>query len=130
METSDNCWLVEVVAGIVDPGESPAEVCHREAQEEAGITLENLTPIRSFLVSPGACTERIHMFIGQVDSSTAQGIHGLDYEAEDIKVFTLKLETAHQWIEEGKIDNSIAIIAIQWLLLNKSKIRQQWGFEA
>lgn len=127
IETSEHCWLVEIVAGIIDPGEAIEDVCHREAAEEAGIELANLTPITSYLPSPGACTERIYLFVAQVDASDVGGIHGLDKEAEDIRVFKVSLDTARQWLENGKIDNSTAIIAVQWLLLNKQKIRQQWG---
>jgi ADP-ribose pyrophosphatase len=130
IETNDNCWLIEVVAGIIDPGESIEDVCHREAAEEAGIELQNLTPICSYLTSPGGTTERIYLYIAQVDASTAKGIHGLEHEAEDIRVFRLGLDEAEKWLEQGKIDNSTAIIALQWLLLNKAKIRQAWKIKA
>ncbi|MDD1649789.1 MAG: NUDIX domain-containing protein, partial [Methylococcaceae bacterium] len=32
-------WLMEIVAGAVEPGESPEDVAYREAVEEAGCTL-------------------------------------------------------------------------------------------
>lgn len=127
METNDNPWLIEVIAGIIEPGENLEDVCHREAQEEAGITLANLTKISSYLASPGACTERIHVYLAQVDASTANGIHGLDSEAEDIKVLRVPLDQAKDWLNKGKIDNSTAIIALQWLLLNKQKVLDGWG---
>jgi ADP-ribose pyrophosphatase len=126
METSDRPWLIEVVAGIIEHGEQPQEVCIREAQEEAGILVSQLIKVSSYLASPGACTERIHVYLGYVDASTAKGIHGLDSESEDIKVLTVPFEQAVAWLQEGKIDNSTAIIAIQWLMLNKQKVRQQW----
>lgn len=126
METNDNPWLIEVVAGIIETGEDLEDVCHREAHEEAGITLTNLRKISSYLTSPGGCTERIHVYLAQVDASTATGIHGLDSEAEDIKVLRVPLKQATQWLKEGKIDNSTAIIALQWLLLNKQKVLEDW----
>ncbi|MFT6269589.1 MAG: ADP-ribose pyrophosphatase [Alphaproteobacteria bacterium] len=127
METNNNPWLIEVVAGIVEEGEDFEEVCHREAQEEAGIILTKLIKMNSYLASPGACTERIHVYLGKVDASSASGIHGLDNEAEDIKVLRVPFDEAVMWLNEGKIDNSTAIIAIQWLMLNKHKVRQDWG---
>lgn len=127
LETNDNPWLIEVVAGIVEPGEELEDVCHREAQEEAGIALTNLTKISSYLASPGACTERIHLYVAQVDATSAQGIHGLDSEAEDIKVLTVSLSQAKAWLDNGKIDNSTCIIALQWLFLNKQKLITDWG---
>jgi ADP-ribose pyrophosphatase len=126
METSASPWLVEVVAGIIEPGEDLEDVCHREAQEEAGVNLQKLTKINSYLASPGACTERIHLYIAKVDASEASGIHGLDSEAEDIRVFRLSLTDAKEWLRSGKIDNSTAIIALQWLLLNKTDLLASW----
>jgi len=127
LETSDKPWLVEVVAGIVEPGEDLEDVCHREAKEEAGITLQHLIKMNSYLSSPGACSERIHLYIGKVDATTAHGIHGLDHEAEDIKVMRVSLQQAKQWLEQGIIDNSTAVIALQWLLLNKQNLLEQWS---
>jgi ADP-ribose pyrophosphatase len=125
-ETMERPWLIEVVAGILEPGEDPEDLCHREASEEAGMQLTNLTKISEFLPSPGACTESIALYIAQVDASKASGIHGLDYEAEDIKVIRVALKTAEKWLETGKINNSTAIIAVQWLLLNKHKLISKW----
>lgn len=127
METNDNPWLVEVVAGIIEDGEEPQDVCRREAQEEAGIEVTRLIKMNSYLASPGACTERIHVYLGLVDASTAMGVHGLDDEAEDIKVHAVPFKQAVAWLDEGKIDNSTAIIAMQWLMLNKQKVLQEWS---
>ena len=35
LEKSDNPWMLELVAGLIDTDESPEEVAHREADEEA-----------------------------------------------------------------------------------------------
>ena len=43
MATSDSPWLIEVIAGMIDDGYTPEDVCHKEAQEEAGIELQHLT---------------------------------------------------------------------------------------
>ncbi len=129
METTSNPWLIEVVAGIIDEGETPEEVCYREAKEEAGINITDLKKISSYLTTPGASTERIELFIARVDANTAKGIHGLDTEAEDIKVLRVPFAQAKDYLESGKIDNSTAIIAIQWLLLNKAKLLKLWNIK-
>ncbi|MDT0593362.1 ADP-ribose diphosphatase [Glaciecola petra] len=128
-ETMQSPWLIEVVAGILEPGESAGDLCYREAQEEAGMAITKLTKICAFLPSPGACTESIELFVGEVDATKASGIHGLDYEAEDIKVLRVSLNEASTWLETGRINNSTAIIAVQWLLLNKHKLLEQWGIK-
>src|SRR3546814_9874688 len=35
----DNPWLIEIVAGIIEDGETPEDMARREATEEAGCTI-------------------------------------------------------------------------------------------
>ena len=63
MATSDTPWLIEVIAGIIDEGETQESVCHREAAEEAGIELTHLSKALSYLASPGGTTERLHIYM-------------------------------------------------------------------
>ncbi|BFU59464.1 MULTISPECIES: ADP-ribose diphosphatase [Rodentibacter] len=125
-EPNHSPWLLELIAGMVEKGERPEEVALRESKEEAGIIVEHLTHCLSVWDSPGGVVERIHLFVGQVDSSTAKGIHGLDCEDEDIKVHVVKREQAYQWVCEGKIDNGIAVMGVQWLQLNYARLQQCW----
>lgn len=126
LPTTQTPWLIEIIAGIIDPGEEPAEVCVREAQEEAGIDISNLTRVLSYLASPGGTTERLSIYMAQVDSSKANGVHGLDYESEDILVHRVHQDQAKQWLQDGTIDNAAAIIALQWFFLNKESLLEQW----
>lgn len=119
-------WLLELIAGMVEEGEKPEEVALRESQEEAGVEVCNLQHALSVWDSPGGVIERIHLFAGQVDSTKAQGIHGLAEESEDIQVHVVSREVAYQWVCEGKIDNSIAVMGLQWLQLNYQTLQQQW----
>lgn len=127
MATTDNPWLIEVIAGIIDAGESEEDVCRREAQEEAGIRLSRVTPAMSYLASPGGTTERIHIFMAKTDASTASGIHGLEHEAEDIRVHRVSEQQAQDWLENGKIDNAATIIALQWFFMHKTTLLKDWS---
>jgi len=98
----------------------------KESKEEAGITVKNLTHCLSVWDSPGGTVERLHLFVGKVDSSQAKGIHGLADENEDIRVHVVKREQAYQWMCEGKIDNGIAVIGLQWLQLNYAQLQKRW----
>ena len=118
-----NPWLLEVVAGIIEPNESLESVAIRETKEEAGLSIKKLLPIYKYWVTPGACTEHIDLFCGIVDTTTAGGIHGIENEQEDIQVHVLSIEEALDWLRLGKIKNSTAIIALQWLALNHHKIK-------
>lgn len=126
LATSSSPWLIEIIAGIIDKGETKESVCHREAMEEAGIKLAHLTPATSYLSSPGGTTERLHIFVAQTDAATAEGIHGLEEESEDIRVHRVAEQTALEWLKNGHIDNAASIIALQWFFLHKSELMEQW----
>ncbi|PKG79898.1 ADP-ribose diphosphatase [Shewanella sp. Actino-trap-3] len=123
LATTKSIWLLELVAGIIEPGELPEKVAERELAEEAGLSLLGLTFINSYLVSPGGTTERFHLFLGQVDATKAAGIHGLEHENEDIRVHVVSREQAYQWVNNGRIDNAATVLGIQWLMLNYQQIR-------
>ncbi|WP_237386490.1 ADP-ribose diphosphatase [Xenorhabdus sp. Sc-CR9] len=126
IETSDTPWLLEVIAGMIEEGESAEQVVRREAGEEAGIEVKRCQTALSYLSSPGGTTERMNIFVGEVDASTASGVHGLEGEHEDIRVLVVSREQAYQWVEEGVIDNAASVIAIQWLALHHEKLRKAW----
>ncbi|WP_253664510.1 ADP-ribose diphosphatase [Vibrio sp. Y20_XG_PY13] len=121
-------WQLEIVAGMIDRAESEEEVIRREAEEEAGITVGRVASVTSYYPSSGGCSEKLDVFVGEVDASKAHGIHGLDYEDEDIRVHVLSREQAYQWVKDGIFENGASIIALQWLQLNHQELRSQWGY--
>ena len=125
-DTSDTPWLLEMVAGMIEEGESVEDVARREALEEAGLAIGRTKPVLSYLASPGGTTERSSIMVGEVDATTAEGIHGLADENEDIRVHVVSREQAYQWVEEGKIDNAASVIALQWLQLHYQTLRNEW----
>jgi ADP-ribose pyrophosphatase len=112
-------WLLEIVAGIVDEGENIEAVAMRESIEETGLELLSLEHIYQYSPSPGGAKEVIDLFYAQVDSTNAEGVHGLESEGEDIKVHVIPTKQAFNLLKTGVIDNSPAIIALQWLQLNQ-----------
>ncbi len=124
--SSQNPWLLELVAGMVGPGELAQEVAIREAIEESACTPTELIKIYDYFNSPGTSNEKLTLFCGRVDASAAGGIHGLAEENEDIEVVVLSTREAEQALASGAIDNAMTIMAIQWLQLNKTAVLQTW----
>lgn len=120
-------WLIEVVAGIIEPDETAEEVVRREAAEEAGLTVTELLPIAAYLPSPGGTSETTSLFCGRVDAARAGGIHGLADEGEDIEVSVHEGKDVETLISSGRIRNAASLIALQWFLLNRQSLRQRWG---
>lgn len=119
-------WMIEIVAGIIEDGETPEDMARREAVEEAGCALGALERLPGFYPSAGGCSEYAHMFCGRVDSRGVGGIHGLDHEDEDIRVIVEPTDQALERVARHEIDNAIAIVALQWLALNRARLRAQW----
>ena len=65
METSETPWMIEVVAGIIDEGETCFEAALREAEEETGVLefvdVESLT-FRECLIMVMAMTTTARLF--------------------------------------------------------------------
>jgi ADP-ribose pyrophosphatase len=120
-------WLLEIVAGMIEADEAPAEVARREAQEEAGCTLLDLLPLYEYYVSPGGTSERIMLFCARVDAAGLGGIHGLAAEHEDIRVRVLDCDAALALLDAGQIRSATPIIALQWLAQNRTRLRRQWA---
>ena len=115
----DPPWLLEVIAGVLEPGEKASELVQREALEEAGCDLQALHTIGDFLLSPGSASEHCTLFCARADLSDAGGVHGLADEGENILVHVLPAEQAVEWCRDGAIRNAIAIIALQWLEIRR-----------
>jgi ADP-ribose pyrophosphatase len=118
----ENAWMLEIVAGIIDAGETAEQVAFREAKEEAGCVVKKMHFINEFYTSPGGASEKISLFYGEIDSDDIGGLHGLAHEHEDILVKTVSFDEAYQMVTEGTIESAIPIIAIQWLALNKHNL--------
>ncbi|WP_296253742.1 NUDIX domain-containing protein [Pseudomonas sp. UBA4194] len=123
----DNPWLIEMVAGLIDKDEAPEEVARREAVEEAGLDVQALWPITKYFPSPGGSDEYVHLYLGRCSSEGAGGLHGLEEEGEDIRVKVWAFDDALQAVRDGRIINAAAIIAIQWLALNRDEVRGLWS---
>ena len=120
-------WLIEVVAGIIDEGETPEAVARRESLEEAGCVVGDMIRIGDYLVSPGGSSESNILFCGRVDAGAAGGIHGLAHEHEDIRVKVLPSDQAIAHADSGVISNAATLIALNWLARNRDLLRRRWG---
>ncbi len=126
LEDQTGPWLIEVIAGYQEPDESAEAVALREAIEEAGCTITQLMPIHRYYSSPGSSSEQIHLYVARTDTRGLGGIHGLDHEGEDIRVHVLPAETAFEWLEQGRVDSAMPIIALQWFQSHHEELRKRW----
>lgn len=108
-------WLIEVVAGMLDKDETPAECIRREVMEETGYRLDTFIPISTFYTTPGGSSERIFLYYAEgTDSDRVSRGGGAESEHEDIQIVELSLPDLWKALDTGKIMDAKTIIALLW----------------
>ncbi|OQX94283.1 hypothetical protein B6I21_09675 [candidate division KSB1 bacterium 4572_119] len=108
-------WLLEIVAGTIEQGNSPEETIIREITEESGYLINRLETITEIFPSPGGSNEKIYIYYAEVkqdDLKEAGG--GIASEGEDIQVIEIPFEKAFQMLESREFVDAKTIIALQW----------------
>ncbi len=117
-------WQFEPIAGRVDPGETPQQAAHREAAEEAGITLQSLAPVAEVYASPGDSTEFFYIYVALADlPDKATGVGGLDTEDEDIRSHLMSFDDLMAMVDTQQAANAPLVMAAYWLARHRDRLR-------
>jgi ADP-ribose pyrophosphatase len=114
--------LIEIVAGRVDPGESSEAAARRECHEEIGVLPRTLTPLFGVLSSPGLTDEYVTFYLADVDSTAVAAHGGVASEHEDIETLIVSFDTLATALAKGRISNALAVVGLQWLLINRARL--------
>jgi ADP-ribose pyrophosphatase len=126
LDSPEGPWQIELVAGMVEDGESKEQVAHREVREETGAEILELEYICEYYPSPGGSNEKMYLYCGGVDSEELGGASGLSEESEDIWVHVFGREELWAALKDNYIQNASTLIALQWLQMNWERLQQQW----
>ena len=113
-----NNFLYEIVAGIIDKGESPETTAKRECIEETGCKIKSILPIQGYFPAPGSSESYYHLFLGEVEAFEGSRTMGLENENEDILVKCYNFNKVKEMLQNKEIVNGITLIALQWFFLN------------
>lgn len=117
-------WLIEAIAGRIDPGEGPEDCARREAVEEAGLELSALLPVAQYYPSPGAVSEYLYSYIALVDLPDAvAGVFGVEGEAEDIRGHLIGFDELMALVASGEVANAPLILTALWLQRERGRLR-------
>jgi ADP-ribose pyrophosphatase len=124
----DSPWLIEVLAGMIDTGETPLEAAVREMAEETGLKVDpgDLRLVTAQYPSPGGCSERTTLYIANTDLSHLEKHGGLDSESEDIRVFKVSAAEAFAQCVNGRIHNAAALITLLYLQNCHAELRKEF----
>lgn len=118
-------WVLEIVAGMVEPGVEILEAAKHELLEEVGYAVDRLEPIHVFYPSPGGTSEKVYLYYAEANEAqkTAKG-GGLAGEGEDIQIVELPIDEVFRLLDAGHIRDAKTIIALQWLRQKRNKERE------
>lgn len=107
--------VIEIVAGIVEVGETPEESVARELSEEAGLVAARFRRIADFTTSAGLTDEVITTYVAEGCLDDPAACHSGE-AAEQIEVFRVPLGQAWGWLRsratEGLVDpKTFAVLA-------------------
>lgn len=109
-------WILEPIAGRIDPDETPEDAARREAVEEAGLALGPLLPVAQYYPTTGAVTEYIHSFVALTDlPDGSAGVFGLACEAEDIRGHLVPFAQLMALVATGEVNAAPLILTALWL---------------
>jgi ADP-ribose pyrophosphatase len=112
---STDGWIVELVAGVIDPGETAEQAAIREVFEETGYRIANPRLIGQFFSSPGGSDERFFLYFAPVQPRQREGNGGGIAGEEDIRVFQLGVDDLFSELAQGAIQDPKLAIAAYWL---------------
>ncbi|MEA2787372.1 MAG: ADP-ribose pyrophosphatase [Candidatus Eremiobacteraeota bacterium] len=103
----------EVVAGVMNPGESPEDAAARELREETGYRAHRVTRLWSAFSAPGFCDELLHFCV--VDGYDV-GEPEPDEGEEGMQLGIFTIDELWRKIRADELPDSKTQIAVLWAL--------------
>jgi nudix-type nucleoside diphosphatase (YffH/AdpP family) len=110
--------MIEAAAGLLDEADPEARI-RAEVEEEIGYRLGAITTVFECFMSPGAVTEKLHLFVAEYEPDMRVGEGGgVATEGEDIERLELPFAAALAMIRTGQIVDAKTILLLQHLALH------------
>ena len=116
--------MVELPAGRVERDEDVNDAARRECQEEIGAVPQGLVPLFDLMPSAGSSDEHMFFFLGILDSSKVSERAGAAHEHEYTRPLRVPIDRALEALTSGKLHYGAAVVGLQWLALNRNRLRE------
>lgn len=111
---------LEVVAGLIEPGEDVRESARRECMEEIGVNIGEMAYHGASYSAPGMASEKIHYFYAEVTNNDVLGMGGgVENEHENITVVSLTEEELLIRLENHQWEDTKTVLLVQRYFLDK-----------
>jgi len=107
----------EIPGGIVEKDENHVEAVRRELMEETGHTAEIITPMIDFYPHKATCDQIYYLYL-------AEGLKKTESEIQKVEISETgfhSLSTIRSMIDDGRINESLSLVALLRYLLKKGK---------
>jgi ADP-ribose pyrophosphatase len=105
--------LLEIPAGTLEPGELAPACAHRELAEETGLSAGVMTPMVTFVPSPGLLTEEITIFLARDLRAVPRQVQA---EEDGLEVVRVPLDRIPAMIEGGQLRDAKTLIGLMLLI--------------
>jgi ADP-ribose pyrophosphatase len=123
----DKGAMIEVPAGRVAAAETPHDAALRECQEETGAIPRRLRSLFEIMPAPAFSDERMVLYTALIDAAEVKMHAGCSDEQEDIAPIRISFDVAAEMLANGGVHNATAIIALQWLIINRERLPEILG---
>lgn len=113
-------WLLEIAAGIIDPGENPEQAAFREVEEEVGYRPQILKPLGSMVGSPGGLSERVWLFFAEISEAERTG-EGGGLEGENIEMVWLSPDEAYRRLDAYEFQDAKTQLTLLRVSLDQNR---------
>jgi len=121
-------YIIELPAGLIEPGEAPSYACKRELIEETGYSSDTILPLSAGVISTGVLAENWHAMLA-LDARTATADELKAFppdDTEDIEVIEIELEVALDEVSRMEKEGDRVDIRIYGIVeLARKKVRQR-----
>jgi ADP-ribose pyrophosphatase len=118
-------WMLEPIAGRIDPGETPEQAARREAVEEAGLTLGALIEVARYYPTPGAMAEFLYSYVALCDlPDGVAGVFGAEHEAENIRGHLMPFDALMALVGSGEAAVGPLVLTAMWLERERPRLRR------
>jgi len=94
--------LIELPAGVVEPGEDPALTARRELAEETGYQAEGIELLSTFYTSPGILDERMYLYL----ATSLKAGQATPEPGEDLRPLLATWDEALSMARDGRIQDA------------------------
>ena len=104
--------ILDLPAGMIEPGEEPKDAAIRELEEETGYLATEIQFLRSYYPAIGYSNEKLYIYLATDFIKTEQHLD----EGEEIEVVELPLEEVIEMLDKNELITATSTIALMHYL--------------